>query len=66
MADAAAAHTTPDADAPAPSPGDGLLTLLRRPDFRRIYAAGLVSELGDAFQYIALMWARCCSAARSA
>jgi MFS family permease len=30
--------------------------LLRRSDFRRTYAAIAVSELGDAFQYIALMW----------
>ena len=30
--------------------------LLRRKDFRRAYAAIAVSELGDAFQYIALMW----------
>jgi MFS family permease len=30
--------------------------LLRRPDFRRTYAAVVVSELGDAFQYVALMW----------
>lgn len=30
--------------------------LLRRRDFRRAYAAVAVSELGDAFQYIALMW----------
>ena len=30
--------------------------LLRRRDFRRIYAAVMISELGDAFQYIALMW----------
>jgi MFS family permease len=31
--------------------------LLRRPAFRRVYAAVATSELGDAFQYIALMWA---------
>jgi MFS family permease len=30
--------------------------LLRRPDFRRTYAVVVVSELGDAFQYVALMW----------
>lgn len=30
--------------------------LLRRRDFRRTYLAIAVSELGDAFQYIALMW----------
>ncbi|MEP6910477.1 MAG: MFS transporter [Actinomycetota bacterium] len=32
------------------------LHLLRRPNFRRAYAAVAISELGDAFQYIALMW----------
>jgi MFS transporter, DHA3 family, macrolide efflux protein len=32
------------------------LALLRRHDFRRAYAAVAVSELGEAFQYIALMW----------
>jgi len=32
------------------------LGLLRRPDFRRLYIAVAVSELGDAFHYIALMW----------
>ena len=30
--------------------------LLRRHDFRRLYLAVSVSELGDAFHYIALMW----------
>src|SRR5262245_66023330 len=30
--------------------------LFRRRDFRRTYAAIAVSELGDAFQYIALTW----------
>jgi len=30
--------------------------LLRRPDFRRLYLAVAISELGDAFHYIALMW----------
>src|SRR5579864_9555475 len=34
----------------------GALELLRRPDFRRLYLAVAVSELGDAFQYIAIMW----------
>ena len=32
------------------------LSLLRRRDFRRAYGAVVISELGDAFQYIALMW----------
>ncbi|HEY7018795.1 MAG TPA: MFS transporter [Gaiellaceae bacterium] len=35
----------------------GTGALLRRPDFRRVYLAVAASELGDAFQYIALMWA---------
>jgi hypothetical protein len=30
--------------------------LFRRPDFRRVYLAVAASELGDAFQYLALMW----------
>ncbi len=34
----------------------GAFRLLRRRDFRRLYIAVAVSELGDAFQYIALMW----------
>jgi MFS family permease len=32
------------------------VSLLRRRDFRRAYGAVAISELGDAFQYIALMW----------
>src|SRR6266508_5029018 len=39
-----------------PIPRERALHLLRRRDFRRAYAAVAVSELGDAFQYIALMW----------
>jgi hypothetical protein len=38
-------------------PAAGALELLRRPRFRRLYLAVVTSELGDAFQYIALMWA---------
>src|ERR1700683_2284793 len=34
----------------------GALELLRRHDFRCLYIAVAVSELGDAFQYIAIMW----------
>jgi hypothetical protein len=30
--------------------------LLAEPDFRRAYLAGAVSQLGDAFQFVALMW----------
>jgi len=33
-----------------------VLQLLRRPDFRRLYVALSISELGDSFHYIALMW----------
>jgi MFS family permease len=40
-------------DAPRP---ETALSLLRRRDFRRAYGAVAISELGDAFQYIALMW----------
>ena len=43
--------------APSGAPPAGALTLLRRPQFRRLYLAVVTSELGDAFQYIALMWA---------
>jgi len=32
------------------------LTLLRRPDFRRLFLAVAASELGDSLHYIALMW----------
>ena len=39
----------------APRP-ETALSLLRRRDFRRAYGAVAISELGDAFQYIALMW----------
>jgi hypothetical protein len=39
----------------APRP-ETAASLLRRRDFRRAYAAVAISELGDAFQYIALMW----------
>ncbi|HEX5469984.1 MAG TPA: MFS transporter [Gaiellaceae bacterium] len=37
-------------------PAKGAFRLLRRRDFRLAYAAIATSELGDAFQYIALMW----------
>ncbi len=39
-----------------PIPTERALHLLRRRDFRRTYTAVVVSELGDAFQYVALMW----------
>jgi MFS family permease len=38
------------------APPERASALFRRGDFRRTYAAIAVSELGDAFQYIALMW----------
>jgi len=41
----------------APPPPARAVDLLRRPGFRRLYLAVVTSELGDAFQYIALMWA---------
>jgi MFS transporter, DHA3 family, macrolide efflux protein len=37
-------------------PRPGAFSLLRRRDFRLAYAAVATSEVGDAFQYIALMW----------
>jgi MFS family permease len=37
-------------------PTERAIYLLRRRDFRRTYTAVVVSELGDAFQYVALMW----------
>ena len=46
-----------EARPPAPFPRSGVGELLRRPGFRRVYLAVATSELGDAFQYIALMWA---------
>ena len=39
-----------------PAQPERALGLLRRRGFRRAYAAVAISELGDAFQYIALMW----------
>jgi MFS family permease len=41
---------------PLGAPPRGALALLRRRDFRRVYFAVSVSELGDAFQYVGLMW----------
>jgi MFS family permease len=40
-----------------PPPRVSITALLRRAGFRRVYLAVVTSELGDAFQYIALMWA---------
>lgn len=33
-----------------------VLDLLSQPDFRRTYLANAVSQLGNAFQFVALMW----------
>src|SRR6185437_8894676 len=41
---------------PEPDAAARALDLLRRPDFARAFAATAISELGDAFQYVALMW----------
>lgn len=41
---------------PAPAPPPRALALLRLRDFRRLYSAVCVSELGDSLHYIALMW----------
>jgi MFS family permease len=30
--------------------------LLRRPDFRRAYTAAAISQLGDSFQFVAVLW----------
>jgi transmembrane secretion effector len=41
---------------PADKPSAARTRLLREPDFRRAYVAGAASQLGDAFQFVALMW----------
>jgi len=56
MADPVTAEPEEIRVAPAAVPA-GVSDLLRRPQFRRLYLAVAASELGDAFQYIALMWA---------
>jgi MFS transporter, DHA3 family, macrolide efflux protein len=50
---AVAEEARPEAGEP---PTRGALALLKRRDFRLAYSAVATSELGDAFQYIALMW----------
>ena len=40
----------------AVTPPRSAFALRSRPDFRRVYVAVSASELGDALQYIALMW----------
>jgi MFS family permease len=37
-------------------PIPGPRQLLARPDFRRVYVAGASGQLGDAFQFVALLW----------
>jgi MFS family permease len=57
MADPVSAEPE-EARVPTAPPGSArTLDLLGRPGFRRLYLAVVTSELGDAFQYIALMWA---------
>jgi MFS family permease len=51
---AAPEEALPHAVAP---PAPGAFALLRRPGFRRVYLAVGASQVGDSFQYIALMWA---------
>jgi DHA3 family macrolide efflux protein-like MFS transporter len=46
----------PEEELDATLPPRRALDLLQRRDFRRTYAAIVVSELGDSFHYIALMW----------
>jgi hypothetical protein len=46
----------PEEELDATLPQRSTLHLLRRRDFRRTYAAIVVSELGDSFHYVALMW----------
>ncbi len=41
---------------PAEKPPKPPTRLLAEPDFRRAYLAGAVSQVGDAFQFVALMW----------
>jgi len=43
-------------ESPPPPQREQALDLLRRPDFRRLFAAVCASELGDSLHYIALMW----------
>src|SRR5205085_6705879 len=43
-------------EAPAGPPPEQGLGLLKRRAFRRVYLAIAASELGDSFQYLALMW----------
>jgi Transmembrane secretion effector len=46
----------PEEELDATLPPARAVDLLRRRDFRRTYSAVVVSELGDSFHYVALMW----------
>ena len=46
----------PEEELDATIPPRRAFDLLRRADFRRTYSAIVVSELGDSFHYVALMW----------
>ncbi|MBA2296903.1 MAG: MFS transporter [Actinobacteria bacterium] len=35
---------------------DSAFSLLERPDFRRVFLPGAVSKVGDAFQFVGLLW----------
>lgn len=41
---------------PSSAPVLGPRQLLAKPDFRRVYLAGACGQLGDAFQFVALLW----------
>lgn len=41
---------------PSTEPLSGPRQLLAKPDFRRVYLAGATGQLGDAFQFVALLW----------
>jgi DHA3 family macrolide efflux protein-like MFS transporter len=56
VADPVTAEAEEIALAIAEVPSKRAWSLLRRPDFRKLYFAVAVSELGDALHYIALMW----------
>ncbi|MBA3735983.1 MAG: MFS transporter [Actinobacteria bacterium] len=56
MADPVTADPEETAFVTTPPTAERALELLRRRDFRRTYLAVVVSELGDSFQYVALMW----------
>jgi MFS family permease len=41
---------------PSTEPSTSPRQLLAKPDFRRVYLAGACGQLGDAFQFVALLW----------